>query len=119
MILSSFMNPLLTLSEEKSMQYVLNNGITPNNETQNAEDASLVKLHAKLCFLMTQFLSHECPKLSQFIVRHLSLMIEHPEVADSTDCRTVYLQLQQHWQNITSSLLEQRKTMLTAHKTIH
>jgi hypothetical protein len=68
---------------------------------------------------MTQFLSHEFPRLSQFIVRHLSLMIAHPEVSHSPDCRTMYLRLQQHWQKIAESLLEKR-TMSAAHgKILH
>lgn len=101
------------------MQHLRNNDITPSNDTQTGEDLSLVKLHATLCVLMTQFLSHQCPKLSQFIVRHLSMMITHPEVSSSTDCRAMYLQLQQHWQKITESLLEQR-TMFAIHgKSIH
>lgn len=101
------------------MEHAFNNAITPMSEEQNNDDLPFVKLHATLCFLMTQFLSHQCPKLSQFIVRHLSLMIEHPEVADSVDSRTLYLQLQQHWQNITGSLLEQRKAVAANRKTIH
>jgi hypothetical protein len=96
----------------------LNNCTTPSEE-KNTDDLSFVKLHSTLCFLMTKFQSHQCPQLGQFIIRHISLMIEHPNVADIANCRTLYLQLLQQWQNITGSLLEQRKTVTTVKKIIH
>lgn len=101
------------------MEHTLNNGITPINKEQNSDELSFVKLHATLCFLMTKFHYHQCPQSAQFIVRHISLMIEHPDVADLANSRTLYLQLQQQWQNITGSLLEQRKVAGTNRKTIH
>lgn len=97
----------------------LNHELTVSHSNSTNGELSLVKLHATLSFLMTQFLSHQCPKLSQFIVRHLSLMIEHPAVSELTDSRTMYLQLQQHWQKITESLLAQRKMLAIPAKTIH
>ena len=102
------------------MEYPLNNSITtPMNEEQNNDELSFVKLHATVCFLITKFHYHQCPKLAQFIVRHISLMVEHPAVADLADCRTLYLQLLQQWQNITGSLLESRKVVAINRKIIH
>lgn len=100
------------------MTQYLRNDATLSSEEQNI-DTSFVKLHSTLCFLMTKFYHHQCPQLAQFIVRHISLMIEHPNVADVANCRTLYLQLLQQWQNITGSLLEQRKIVATTKKIIH
>ena len=76
------------------------------SEGTNTDDLSFVKLHSTLCFLMTQFHQHQSPKLAQFIVSHIRLVIEHPDVAALDNCRYHYLQLLQQWQNITLSLLE-------------
>lgn len=100
------------------MEQQLINYTSPSEE-KNADDVSFIKLHSTLCFLMTKFHSHQCPQLSQFIVRHISLMIEHPDVTDIADCRTLYLQLLQQWQNITGVLLEQRKKLAANKQTVH
>jgi hypothetical protein len=85
----------------------LNTCSTLTEET-NPDALSFVKLHSTLCFLMTQFHQHQSPKLAQFIVSHIRLVIEHPDVAAIDNCRSLYLQLLQQWQNITASLLSTR-----------
>ena len=86
---------------------------------KKTDDLSFVKLHSTLCFLMTQFHKDQCPKFAHFIVSHIRLVIEHPDLADSTDCKTLYLQLLQQWQNITADLLEQMRNPATESKNIH
>jgi hypothetical protein len=100
------------------MQQPLQNSVHAN-PAQNGEELSFVKLHATLCFLMTKFQHHQCPQLAQFIVKHIALMIEHPEVAHLAECRTLYLQLMEQWQHITSTLLEQRTPIYQQSKIIH
>ncbi len=100
------------------MERQLINSIAPNEE-KNTDDLSFIKLHSTLCFLITKFHSHQCPQLAQFIVRHISLLVEHPNVTETENCRTLYLQLMQQWQDITGSLLEQRKKLATNRKTLH
>jgi len=76
---------------------------------KKTDDLSFVKLHSTLCFLMTQFHKDQCPKLAHFIASHIRMVIEHPDLVDSPNCRTLYLGLLQQWQNITAALLEQRR----------
>jgi hypothetical protein len=78
---------------------------------KKTDDLSFVKLHSTLCFLMTRFHKDQCPKLAHFIVSHICLVLEHPDVVDSPNCRTLYLGLLQQWQNITATLLEQRRIL--------
>jgi len=78
----------------------------PANTVENTEPLPFVKLHSTLCFLMTQYYQHKSPKLAQFIVNHIRLVIEHPDVDALEDCRSMYLQLLQQWQTITLNLLE-------------
>jgi len=80
---------------------------------------SFVKLHSTLCFLMTRFHKDQCPKLAHFIVSHIRLVIEHPDVVDSPNCKTLYLGLLQQWQNITATLLEQRRNLSKNGKITH
>jgi hypothetical protein len=86
---------------------------------KKADDLSFVKLHSTLCFLMTRFHKDQCPKLAHFIVSHIRLVIEHPDVVDSPNCRTLYLGLLQQWQNITAALLEQRRILSKDGKITH
>jgi hypothetical protein len=101
------------------MQHSINLSTSAVTEPSDNQEVSFVKLHATLCFLMTQFHSHQCPKLKQFIVRHLSLMIEHPQVANSAEAKTLYLQLQQQWQTISPTVLQQVKSERKAATTLH
>ncbi|MFZ2170411.1 MAG: hypothetical protein WAW61_12325 [Methylococcaceae bacterium] len=100
------------------MEQNLNNITTPVKE-QNTDELSLVKLHSTLCFLMTRFHKDQCPKLAHFIVSHIRLVIEHPDVINSPNCKTLYLQLLQQWQNISEVLLEQRRNLAAGSKNIH
>lgn len=86
---------------------------------KKTDDLSFVKLHSTLCFLMTRFHKDQCPKLAHFIVSHIRLVIEHPDVVDSPNCRTLYLGLLQQWQNITAALLEQRRVISKDGKITH
>ncbi len=86
---------------------------------KKTDDLSFVKLHSTLCFLMTRFHKHQCPKLAHFIVSHIRLVIEHPDVVDSPNCRTLYLGLLQQWQNITATMLEQRRILSKDGKITH
>ena len=86
---------------------------------KKTETLSFVKLHSTLCFLMTRFHKDQCPKLAHFIVSHIRLVIEHPDVVDSPGCRALYMQLLQQWQNITVILLEQRRNLSKDGKIIH
>jgi hypothetical protein len=84
-----------------------NISVTPIKEN-HTDDLSLVKLHSTLSFLMTQFYLDRSPKLSQFIVSHIRLVVDHPEVVDCPSSRALYLGLIKQWQTITDSLLQQR-----------
>jgi hypothetical protein len=107
-----------TTYKVKAVEQHLNSTATPINE-ENTDDLSFVKLHSTLCFLMTRFHKDQCPKLAHFIVSHIRLVFEHPDVVDSPKCRTLYLQLLQQWQNITANLLEQRRNPAAESKNIH
>ena len=94
-------------------------GIATLIKDKKADNASFVKLHSILCFLMTRFYKDPCPKLAHFIVSHIRLVIEHPDVADSPECGALYSQLLQQWQNITSGLLQQKQNPAAESKNIH
>lgn len=115
MILFSLMN---TTDKGKTVEQNLNSIATLIKE-KKTDDLSFVKLHSTLCFLMTRFHKDQCPKLAHFIVSHIRLVIEHPDVADSPECRPLYLQLLQQWQTISATLLEQRTNISTDRKTAH
>ena len=100
------------------MEQNLDNSAMLIKEQKN-HDLSFVKLHSTLCFLMTRFHKDQCPKLAYFIVSHIRLVIEHPDLADSPDCKILYLQLLQQWQNINAALLEQRRNFPAESKNIH
>lgn len=92
---------------------------TPLIKEKKTDDLSFVKLHSTLCFLMTRFYQDQCPKLSQFIVSHIRLVIEHPDVADSPSYRALYSGLLKQWQNITAALLKEKRNLAAASKNIH
>jgi hypothetical protein len=102
----------------KTVERHLNNPATPNIE-RNMDVLSSAKLHSTLCFLMTRFHKNQCPKLAHFIVRYIGMVIEHPDIVDSPDGSTLYLQLLQEWQNITTALLQQRRNLAAENKSIH
>lgn len=69
----------------------------------------LTHLHAATCLLMTQFINgRHCPKLAHLIVHQLGHLLAHPELEQFPDSRKMYQQLLEHWQKVTSLLLEQR-----------
>lgn len=83
----------------------------------NSDQAELIRLHAATCFSMTQFINgHHCSKLAHLIVRQLSLLVAHPGLSDVSASRDMYLQLLEHWQKVTSYLLEQQANRSQAAK---
>lgn len=119
MILFGFMNFLAYLAyKEKTVKQYLDHPETPTTETKT-DALSFVKLHSTLCFLMTRFHKDQSPQLAQFIVRHIHLVIDHPDVIDSDSARNLYLGLLQQWQHITATLLEQRRILSKDGKNTH
>lgn len=94
------------------------NTVAPNNEN-NPDDSSFVKLHSTLFFLLTRFHRDHSPQLAQYIVSHINLIIEHPDAADFSDCRELYLGLLQQWQYTTADLLEQMRNLIAKSENIH
>lgn len=104
--------------KEEIMQLTADSFTTLIKE-QKADALLLLKLHSTLCFLMTRFHTDQCPKLAQFIVRHLGLVIDHPEVVDSPECQKLYIGLQQQWQSITAALLEPKQAISRTNSITH
>jgi hypothetical protein len=86
---------------------------------QNNEPLSIVRLQVVASFLMTKFSETPNPKISHLIVRHLHLLIEHPDVAQFPDSRESYLQLQGQWQRTTEMLLRQRESNESTRQSKH
>ncbi len=77
------------------------------------------QLHAATCLLMTRFINgYQCPKLAHVIVQQLQKLLAHPETRDNDDSRQMYLQLLEHWQNVSSSLVK-RNPSERQFRTIH
>jgi phosphoenolpyruvate carboxylase len=89
------------------------------SDQQGDYETPLPKLHLMLCVLMTKFHYHKCPKMAHFIVRHLRLMAENPELSNDMNSRTLYLQLLNQWQHITMTLIEQNRQQPTSERLIH
>ncbi|WP_411727849.1 hypothetical protein [Methyloglobulus sp.] len=68
---------------------------------------------------MTRFHKDQCPKLAVFIVRHIRLVLEHPDVVNAPSCRMMYLQLLEQWQYIAATVLEQGRHLETDGKNTH
>ncbi len=72
----------------------------------SAPPQELSQLHATTCMLMTRFINgHHCPKLAQMIVQHLGRLLAHPHLISGS--RTMYRQLEEHWQTVANLLTEQ------------
>jgi hypothetical protein len=76
-------------------------------QTKNIKD--LLQKQASILSLITQFSMRPCPKLAQFIVQHLRLLVEHPNARDNQELYQDYLKLLSHWVEIGQYLIEQRK----------
>lgn len=64
-------------------------------------------VHAATCLMMTRYINgHHCPKLAQGIVLQLQKLLSHPVTQETPDSRDMYLQLLEHWQNVSSMLLQ-------------
>ncbi|ADJ27648.1 hypothetical protein [Nitrosococcus watsonii] len=64
-------------------------------------------LETTVCYLMTRFMTHPCPRIGRAIVHHLQLLAEHPDVQDEAESNEVYEVLLEEWQAITSRLSRQ------------
>ncbi|MGR9035199.1 MAG: hypothetical protein ACU83O_01215 [Gammaproteobacteria bacterium] len=85
-----------------------------NTQSTEPTEIKLAHLHASTCLLMTRFINgHHCPNLSHRIVQNLRNLLVHPESEQNPSAREMYQQLLEHWQNVTSFLLEQK----SAHRT--
>lgn len=79
----------------------------PKVEADLAGQQDMSQLHAATCLMMTRFINgHHCPKLAHVIVHQLQQLLTHPR--QTQDSRDMYLQLLEHWQGVSSSLLEQK-----------
>jgi hypothetical protein len=75
---------------------------------------NMTQLHAVTCRMMVCFINgHHYPKLAKMIVQQLQTLILYPVVDDTFSKRDMYLQLLEHWQSVTNSLLEE--TSLPSH----
>ncbi|WP_031434198.1 hypothetical protein [Methylomarinum vadi] len=69
------------------------------------------QLHAATCLLMTRFINgYHCPKLAHVIVHQLQKLLAHPATQENEDSREMYRQLLEHWQKVSSSLVEEKQT---------
>ncbi|QPK61507.1 hypothetical protein IVG45_11385 [Methylomonas sp. LL1] len=76
----------------------------------------MTQLHAATCQLMTRFINgHHCPKLAHVIVHQLQQLAAHP-ATQLSDSRDMYLQLLEHWQNVSNTLLEQKAARRQIHR---
>lgn len=89
------------------------------SNAQNGESLSIVKLQVVASFLMTKFYETPNPKISHLVVRHLRLLIEHPDVTQFPDCKENYLQIQRRWQRTTEMLLDQRESDKSTYESMH
>lgn len=66
-------------------------------------------LHLTTCTLMTSFINgHHCPKLAHLIVHQLGQLLSFSRSLQITTNQEMYVQLLEHWQNVTQQLLEQQ-----------
>lgn len=78
-----------------------------DNSISLPNSRDVAQIHAATCLLMTQFINgHHNPKLAHLIVQQLGRLLSHPELEHSASSRDMYLQLLEHWQTVTSLLLE-------------
>lgn len=82
----------------------------PTVEADLTGQQDMNQLHAATCLMMTRFINgHHCPKLAHVIVHQLQQLLAHPQ--QTPDSRGMYLQLLEHWQGVSSLLLEQKSGM--------
>jgi len=71
-----------------------------STEANLATLGDMTQLHAATCVLMTRFINgFHCPKLAHIIVQQLQRVLAS---------RETYRQLLEHWQNLSTALLEQK-----------
>lgn len=84
-------------------------------EAQVAGRQDISQLHAATCLLMTRFINgHHCPKLAHVIVHQLQQLLAHPQ--QTPDSREMYLTLLEHWQSVSTAMLEQRRPEPSNHR---
>lgn len=74
----------------------------------NNPQVAFYGLETTVCYLMTRFMTHPCPRIARTIVHHLHLLTEHPEAQDEAESHKVYGGLLEEWQAITLTLSQQR-----------
>jgi len=80
-----------------------------STEANIAAQWDSAELHAATCVLMTRFINgHHCPKLAHIIVQQLQRLLTHPALEHVPTSREMYLQLLEHWQNVSTLLLEHK-----------
>ena len=80
-------------------------------EVKNKDTHDMTQLHAATCLLMTRFINgHHCPKLAHVIVQQLQGLLAQPAIQKMPDSRKMYLQLLEHWQEVSRTLREQKAT---------
>lgn len=85
-------------------------------DANTAGKQEMTQLHAATCLMMTRFINgHHCPKLAHMIVHQLQRLLAHPVTRETPGSRDMYLQLLEHWQSVSSSLLEQNQTSRSRH----
>lgn len=79
-------------------------------EITPGDTLEISQLHAATCLLMTRFINgYQCPKLAHVIVHQLQKLLTHPATHENEDSREMYRQLLEHWQNVSSSLIAQKR----------
>lgn len=85
---------------------------------QTQQIQQLQDLHVSTCMLMTRFINgHHCPKLSHSIVHKLGQLICFSRAIEMRTNQEMYLELLDHWQKVTSQLLEQKESRKIRNKT--
>ncbi|WP_305906734.1 hypothetical protein Q9L42_019410 [Methylomarinum sp. Ch1-1] len=81
-----------------------------SNRINTMDKQDMSQLHAATCLLMTRFINgYHCPKLSHVIVQQLQKLLAHPVTQRNVESREMYSRLLEHWQNVSISLIEQKK----------
>jgi hypothetical protein len=78
-------------------------------EPNLAAKQDIIQLHATTSLLMSRFINGQhCPKLAHVIVQQLQRLLSHPALESAPINREMYRDLLEHWQSVTTELLEQR-----------
>ncbi len=82
-----------------------------SKESKLTAKQDIIQLHAATSLLMSRFINgHHCPKLAHIIVQQLQRLLILSRLEAAPTNREMYRELLEHWQSVTSTLLEQRDT---------